>query len=1239
MKIIFYSKWYLLLLFFVVCNVKSFSQSTLSVEGVGDFYAISALFGPSTKQEIAAQLVLVNDGVGVGSDACTGIVNDLNGKIALIDRGSCTFASKALNAQAAGAVVVLICNNDAQNPNLLPFLSGDDMGMLNIPVKGLTYGSCQIIKQALEIGTINAKILPAFNNLCFEALPIQPGTYTVDTIFADPVLGGLGGAPSDTENASASVWYSYAPEESGLLTINSCLGGGDTRLFLHTGSCDLTGLELTRVRGNDDACPFEAGNDEDIYASYIQVPVRAGEIYYIEWDNRWESTGFTFSLAFEPSNIVLQPGQVCDSAIAIVPGTYQLDTIRPYGQSGFYNLNGSAWYVFTPESNGLMSISSCGGGIDTRLLVFEGTCGNLTLASEDSSVDDVCPAFEGDEDDLAAAIFDFPVVAGSTYLIEWSGQADPSGFEFTLSLNPLPTVPITFQVDMGLENISPNGIKMVWAKSNADSLNDVQIVNMSDEDGDKKYAATVLLSTLDTIGYTFVNGNLDNLGNVEAVPVACGVESGFGFLVRPYIVTAIDSTIIDVVCFNSCNSCGPENCANPFVLISDDFEAYTVGALGPQSPDWSTWSGEEGGAEDGIVSEDLANTGTKAMKIEGNNGPQDVLLLLGDKAEGHYILRWNLYVPTGKSAYYNTQKFEESPGEEFGLEVTFGANGTGSLSAGAENAARFTYRQNQWISVIHYVDLNNDNIRLYIDGTFVYAWKASAQASEATGTRQLGAIDFFPARGPHLFYVDDVYFAEIPSAAPGYYAHTAEVITVGTHTVPTLDCFGAGFQVRSNGNGRGGYWYEYTATADGYIRVGSCNNGAVDTRMWIFGGGIQKLDILGVNDDLCELTPGGDPYASYREVPVKAGMVYHIMFDNPWENTGFDWFLEFVQSALPIGDFCESAIPIQPGTITIDTLNGNAAVAGPSIGISANNSLTPYANSEWYSFTAPSDGSMNVYTCEILPIRTAVYIYEGTCGIENLKLIARDPSGCDPASPVRNVPVTAGKTYYIEWASKFDGARPGFDFILEFGNPVVNVTYQVDMSQLAANGELSVEGAYISGEFNSFSPEKMSDTDGDKIFTITIPAVQGDTIEYSFYNGPINQEKIDTTYGGNCVFDVFGSRFVIVGKENLMLPKLCFGYCATCEAVTGLENTELPGTFDIYPNPTDETLFVRYELETPMVLWIELTNALGQIVQRKQLNQTLTGNETLDVSSLPSGWYALTIKNQTQQLSKRIMIQ
>ncbi|MDR7520571.1 MAG: S8 family serine peptidase [Armatimonadota bacterium] len=50
------------------------------------------------------------------ANGCTTISTDLTGKIALIDRGACSFTTKIRNAQAKGAIGVLVVNNVAGDP-------------------------------------------------------------------------------------------------------------------------------------------------------------------------------------------------------------------------------------------------------------------------------------------------------------------------------------------------------------------------------------------------------------------------------------------------------------------------------------------------------------------------------------------------------------------------------------------------------------------------------------------------------------------------------------------------------------------------------------------------------------------------------------------------------------------------------------------------------------------------------------------------------------------------------------------------------------------------------------------------------------------------------------------------------------------------------------------------------------------------------------------------------------------
>ena len=74
-----------------------------------------------TRDVVAA----LDSGGAATTDACETITNaaEVTGKIALVDRGTCTFVVKAVNAQAAGAVGLIVANNTASG---LPGMGGSD---------------------------------------------------------------------------------------------------------------------------------------------------------------------------------------------------------------------------------------------------------------------------------------------------------------------------------------------------------------------------------------------------------------------------------------------------------------------------------------------------------------------------------------------------------------------------------------------------------------------------------------------------------------------------------------------------------------------------------------------------------------------------------------------------------------------------------------------------------------------------------------------------------------------------------------------------------------------------------------------------------------------------------------------------------------------------------------------------------------------------------------------------------
>jgi len=101
---------------------------------------------------IMGDLILVEDDAAPTDDACTAAVNDLTGKIAILERGSCGFSLKALNAQNAGAIGVIVGNNVAGDP-APGMAAGPEAPMVTIPVWSTTKEVLEAIRTELNNGT------------------------------------------------------------------------------------------------------------------------------------------------------------------------------------------------------------------------------------------------------------------------------------------------------------------------------------------------------------------------------------------------------------------------------------------------------------------------------------------------------------------------------------------------------------------------------------------------------------------------------------------------------------------------------------------------------------------------------------------------------------------------------------------------------------------------------------------------------------------------------------------------------------------------------------------------------------------------------------------------------------------------------------------------------------------------------------------------------------------------------
>lgn len=81
----------------------------------GEFaYGLAQFGAPATPDNFSGELVLVNDGSANPSFGCQASpANAYAGKVALVDRGTCSFEIKVKHAEDAGATAVLVANNAA----------------------------------------------------------------------------------------------------------------------------------------------------------------------------------------------------------------------------------------------------------------------------------------------------------------------------------------------------------------------------------------------------------------------------------------------------------------------------------------------------------------------------------------------------------------------------------------------------------------------------------------------------------------------------------------------------------------------------------------------------------------------------------------------------------------------------------------------------------------------------------------------------------------------------------------------------------------------------------------------------------------------------------------------------------------------------------------------------------------------------------------------------------------------
>lgn len=195
----------------------------------GDYTAGSASFGAAlTGVGVGGIVEQANDGVGTTSDACEPLVGFTAGRVALIDRGSCEFGIKVLNAENAGAVAAIVVNNQ-----------GDGVISMGPGVNGGSVTISSVFIGQTDGGTIQANL----------AAPVDVTLRAASTVNRD----------SDLDNGIIAHEYGHGVSNrltGGRLNVN-CLNNNEQA---GEGWSDWFGLIFTASTSDTPAAPRGIGN-------------------------------------------------------------------------------------------------------------------------------------------------------------------------------------------------------------------------------------------------------------------------------------------------------------------------------------------------------------------------------------------------------------------------------------------------------------------------------------------------------------------------------------------------------------------------------------------------------------------------------------------------------------------------------------------------------------------------------------------------------------------------------------------------------------------------------------------------------------------------------------------------------------------------------------------------------------------------------------------------------------------
>tara|TARA_B110000495_G_scaffold156894_1_gene140487 strand:+ start:1712 stop:3754 length:2043 start_codon:yes stop_codon:yes gene_type:complete len=659
--------------------------------------------------------------------------------------------------------------------------------------------------------------------------------------------------------------------------------------------------------------------------------------------------------------------------------------------------------------------------------------------------------------------------------------------------------------------------------------------------------------------------------------------------------------------------------------FSDDFESYTSGSyLGTNSPDWTTWSGTEGGAEDVTITDANASSGSNAIYFEStaaNGGPADVVLPFDQVYNsGNFSFEANFYVEAGKGAYFNLQG-TLVVAQVWALDCYMLQDGTLKLSNQGTPYINANYPSAQWFNLRVDMDLTSNVWELFIDNV--------SQGSFSNPTGQIGILDLFPVNpagqggnGISGFYVDDISYTHLPANLPG---------------------LNGGVSFINQISGIAGLSYDVVATARnlGVLDINSFdltyNYNGVDLTESITGLNLVSLDTY-EHTFATQLTP----VLGNNDLTVSISNVNGAGDDDPTDDSKVISIDPIVPAAGKIvvgeeatGTWCQWC---PRGAVYMDLFQEQYSDYWIGIAVHNGDPMTDVV------YDAGIGTMIGGYPSAV--VDRGADVDPSAMNADFLDRLLTEPTGVimngatwDPVSRVLDVSVKSTFSQSVTNSYKLACA------LTEDGVTGTDASY--NQSNAYAGGGNGVMGGYESLPSSVPAAQMVY----DHVARSIAPSFEGSSI---FFPATVNAgESVISNYSFTLPADWDENNMHIVGL--LISPDGRIdnaGSTTIAEAVSnGFEvgpNLGLFGGFDyqiddalkVYPNPASADLNIILTTGKVASSNMIVYNAQGQVMNEIEINSNSgSWKYTIDISDYAPGVYAVSYTNETESKMKRFVVE